>query len=87
MTNKFRFISAALFTSMIFMAPPAALASMRCGTHIITEGGDFAPGQHEVLKRCGEPTSRSGNVWVYKKSSSVSRALYFDDNGRLYRID
>ncbi len=41
--------------------------SMRCGSHIISDGGRSGPGTYEVLKRCGEPTFRQGNSWVYEK--------------------
>ena len=67
-----------------FAAVEPALA-MRCGTHVISAGQQNSPGQYEVLKRCGEPTERYGNTWIYKKGS-VSRELRFDGNGRLLDI-
>lgn len=86
MNNKLKLMIAALFASMLFMEPAAAVGSMRCGTHIISAGGDYAPGQYEVLKRCGEPASRSGRVWMYKKGS-VTKVLHFGGNGTLQRIE
>jgi len=64
-----------------------ALAGMRCGTHIISAGQRDAPGKYEVLKRCGEPTQRYGDSWIYEKSSSVRYELRFDSDGRLIAIE
>ena len=87
MTNKLKLIIASVFLSIIMVEPTFA-ASMRCGTHIITASGSGGPGMYEVLKRCGEPTSRYGKTWTYKKSTSpVNNILYFDSSGHLYRID
>jgi hypothetical protein len=86
MTNKFKLIIASLMLSIVYIEPASAIGSLRCGTHIIQAGGDFAPGQYEVLKRCGEPDSRSGRVWMYKKGS-VTKVLTFGSNGTLQRVD
>ena len=64
----------------------AAAGSMRCGTHIISSGQGNSPGMYEVLKRCGEPTARQGNTWIYERSSSVSRQVRFDSNGVIIEI-
>lgn len=58
-------------------------AYMNCGVHIIEDGRRDAPGKYEVLKKCGEPTFRSGNTWVYE---AKGRTLHFDDSGRLTAI-
>ena len=86
MTNTFKLIGVALVLSMGFMEPAAA-SSMRCGTHIITSGTGNAVGQYEVLKRCGEPTFRQGNTWIYEKSSSVARRVRFNSNGEIVAIE
>jgi len=85
MTNTFKFIAAPMLLSVAFMYPTVASA-MRCGTHIISYGQLNSPGQYEVLKRCGEPTYRQGNTWIYEKSSSVSTQIRFDSNGRILDI-
>ena len=54
-----------VFSTLMFQSVYAA--SMRCGSHLITDGGRTGPGTYEVLKRCGEPTFRQGNSWVYEK--------------------
>lgn len=68
-------------------AQPAVAGSMRCGTHVISSGQNNSPGMYEVLKRCGEPTFRQGNTWIYEKSSSVSTKIRFDRNGNILDID
>ena len=85
MTNTLKFIGATLVLAIGFMEPAAA-SSMRCGTHIISYGQGNSVGQYEVLKRCGEPTFRQGNTWIYKRSSSVERRVKFNSNGEIINI-
>jgi hypothetical protein len=87
MIRKTVLIAATLFISIVTIEPALATGSMRCGTHVITAGQRSAPFKHEVLKKCGEPTSRNGNTWIYKKSSSVSRVVRFGGDGQLYAIE
>jgi len=86
MTSTFKLVGVVLLLAMGFMEPAAA-SSMRCGTHIISSGQGNSPGQYEVLKRCGEPTFRQGDTWVYEKSSSVARKIRFDKNGNILEIN
>lgn len=76
----------ALFTiaSMLYILPASA-GSMRCGAHIIQDGGRNGPGKYEVLKKCGEPVDRFGNSWIYEKSGG-QYTLVFNDNGILLTI-
>lgn len=85
MTKLFKLIAAASLLTLVSVAPASA-DSMRCGTHIISWGQDDSPGQYEVLKRCGEPTFRQGDTWVYEKSSSVSRKIRFNRQGNVIDI-
>ena len=87
MFNKSQFVIAMFFLSVIVIAPFPAEGSMRCGTHLINGGQRSSPYKHEVLKRCGEPTARNGNNWVYKQSSSVTRVVRFDRNGQVSYIE
>ena len=73
-----------LFT---LMPEPAFADSMRCGSHIISTGGLHGPGRYEVLKKCGEPTVRSGNTWIYERPGGVQYVVVFDSNGNLLQID
>ena len=86
MTNMFKLIGVSLLLTVGYIQPAAA-SSMTCGTHIISSGQGNSPGQYEVLKRCGEPTFRQGNTWVYEMSSSVSRRIRFDNNGKILDIN
>ncbi len=70
----------------LLMELALAADSIRCGTHIITAGGLHGPGKYEVLKKCGEPTARSGNTWIYERHGGVRRVV-FDASGNLARID
>ena len=60
-------------------------ASIRCGSHIISDGGRTGPGTYEVLKRCGEPTFRQGNSWVYEKGKK-RYVIVFKDSGQISSI-
>jgi len=68
------------------VATDAALAgSMRCGNHLIEDSGRSAPGKYEILKKCGQPTAKVGNAWVYDRGGS-KRVVHFNDSGRVDRI-
>lgn len=61
--------------------------SMRCGTYLILAGGGKESAMtYEVLKKCGEPVSRTGDTWIYTQGS-VTRVLTFNYEGRLYTIE
>ena len=60
--------------------------SIRCGSHIISDGGRSGPGTYEVLKRCGEPTAREGNAWVYDKGKK-RYVIVFNDSGLVSSIN
>jgi hypothetical protein len=82
MSRKIKTLLAVAALSIAVAEPALA---MRCGTHVISSGQQNSPGKYEVLKRCGEPTERYGNTWIYKKGS-VNRELRFDEQGRLLDI-
>jgi hypothetical protein len=86
MTSTFKVVGVMLLLAIGFMETATA-STMRCGTHIISSGQGNSPGQYEVLKRCGEPTFRQGNTWIYERSSSVSRKIRFDSQGNILDID
>jgi len=86
MTNTDKLIAAAVLLATGSLGPAVA-GSMKCGTHVISSGQGNSPGQYEVLKRCGEPTFRQGNTWIYERSSSVSKKIRFDSNGMILDID
>jgi hypothetical protein len=86
MICKLSWIVAALLLSTLTLEPAFAAGSMRCGTHIISPGRQ-GPGKYEVLKKCGEPTARTGDIWIYEQPGGAKRALRFDASGNLTRIE
>lgn len=87
MTRKLACIFAALLIAAVSIEPAFANGSIRCGTHIVTPGGRHGPGKYEVLKKCGEPTARQGDTWVYEQPRDGKRVLRFDANGNLTRVE
>ena len=85
MTCKSKMFVASVLLSTL-MLEPALADSMRCGRHIISSGGLHGPGKYEVLKKCGEPTVRSGDTWIYDKPGGVKYVVVFDASGYLARI-
>ena len=55
--------------------------SMRCGTHLITDGKKPGPSKAEVKRKCGYPYSESGNRWIYYKGRSVYRLRFSEVSG------
>ena len=73
----------AAFSMLMFQSVYAG--SMRCGSHLITDGGRTGPGTYEVLKRCGKPTFRQGNSWVYEKGNKRI-VIIFNSKGSISSI-
>ena len=65
----------------------ASTGSMRCGNHTIADSGRSGPGKYEVIKKCGQPTERFGNTWIYDRPGRVKKILRFNDAGQLLSID
>ena len=87
MICKSKLIVASVFLLSNLMVEPAfADGSMRCGTHIISSGERSGPNKYEVLKKCGEPTNRSGSTWTYERPGGATRVVVFDSSGKVSRI-
>ncbi len=86
MNCTLKWIVASVLILSILMLESAFAGSMRCGSHIISTGGLHGPGKYEVLKKCGEPTIRSGDTWIYDKPGGVKYVVVFDASGYLARI-
>lgn len=87
MLNKSKLIIASVFLSTLMLEPAMAAGSMRCGSHIISAGGRSGPGMYEVLKKCGDPTERFGNTWIYNQSGGATRTVHFNTEGNVMRIE
>ena len=58
--------------------------SIRCGSHVIEDGGIHRNvTMEEVVKKCGQPSSREVSRLYYKKKG---KRLDFDTEGRLMSI-
>ncbi len=80
-------IVASTFVLLTLMPEPVfASGSMRCGSHIVSAGQRHGPGKYEVLKKCGEPTERNGDTWIYDRGSK-QYVVMFDPSGMLMRIE
>ena len=86
MICKSIWIAASTALLSIFFMQTALADSMRCGTHLLSTGGRPGPGKYEVLKKCGEPTTRSGDTWIYDKPGGKKYVVVFDAAGYLARI-
>ena len=58
--------------------------SIRCGSHVIEDGGIHKDvTMEEVVKKCGQPSSRERSRLYYKEKG---KKLHFDTEGRLESI-
>ncbi len=87
MICKLKWIAASVFLLSSLMLEPAYADSTRCGTHILSSGERHGTDKYEVLKKCGEPTIRAGNTWIYEKSHGAKTIVVFDASGKLSRIE
>jgi hypothetical protein len=87
MTYKSELIVASVFLLSTLLLEPAFADSTRCGSHVISSGQRQGTDKYEVLKKCGEPTTRAGNIWIYKKSGGRKTVMVFDALGKLASIE
>lgn len=86
-TRQIYLFSAAFLVLATIPDMAFAYESIRCGRHIIATGQRNGPTQYEVLKKCGEPQSKMGYTWIYEQRGGPPRAVVFDFNGKLMRIE
>ena len=80
-------ITGMLFGVMCLVGPASATTgSIRCGGHVISDSGRTGPGKYEVIKKCGQPTERFGNTWIYDRAGQTRKILRFNDSGELQSI-
>ena len=83
---KLALIMGVFAVGALVLPEPAAASYLRCGNHIIEDGGRRGPGKYEVLQKCGEPTGRFGDTWIYDRAGEKV-VLRFDPAGMLSRIN
>ena len=76
-----KILAAAIVVSVATL--PALAQEMRCANLLISGDQIHPLLKEQVLKECGEPTSRESNRWYYKKQGKI---LVFNDNGELDHI-
>ena len=79
-------VALVLLSSLLLITPKGQADSIRCGGHLIRDGGSHGSKMYEVLKKCGEPESRAGYTWFYRLHGRYW-ALRFDGNGNLLSIN
>ena len=84
--RKFMFLRVMIFFGLCLSIHSSYADYMKCGTHLISDSSSHRPSKYEVLKKCGEPADRYGNVWIYEKPGYQQRTLQFDGTGRLQSI-
>jgi hypothetical protein len=84
MIKKYCLLAIAAFFALGYMTSASA-GSIRCGVHLIQDGGRNGPGKYEVLTKCGEPVERFGNTWIYVRNGT-RYSITFKDNGQIARI-
>jgi len=65
----------AVFLSVLFMASTGWTLgyTLRCAGVIIKQGDT----EYKVLKRCGEPIYRDGNLWYYDSPGELFKEVTF----------
>lgn len=58
---------------------------VRCGNVLLQSG--VGTSQYLVAQKCGEPTFRDGNRWIYDRGESFITILVFKENGELTFVE
>ena len=61
-------------------------ASMQCGTQFINDDQRDGQSKDKILAMCGEPETKEGNTWYYKKPDGAMFRLHFNGSGELESI-
>jgi hypothetical protein len=77
--------SLALALVLAAFTSSASAATLRCGSHLIQDGGRHGPTMYEVLKKCGEPKKRISYTWIYNIQGKAWQ-LNFSSSGILLTI-
>ncbi|MEP5764479.1 MAG: DUF2845 domain-containing protein [Halieaceae bacterium] len=71
--------------ALLLQPTPSLAASMRCGSHLIEDGGLHGPTMYEVIKKCGQPTQIMSYTYIYEISGRTYE-LRFSGAGILTTI-
>ena len=70
---------------LVFAVQPVSAGVIQCGQSYIQDSERRPSGKYEVQKKCGEPTYKQGNVWVYERAGTKT-VITFDDSGGINSI-
>jgi hypothetical protein len=85
---KNHYLSIAAFAGLL-LTGTAQAGSISCGDAMITDDQPDGQLTQQILEKCGEPTSKDGDDWIYDRSD-VGQGIYilhFDDSGQLDSIE
>ncbi len=76
------------FPFMLLMASTSTVLadSISCGQSMIQGGLTDPVTKDEVLQKCGEPSAKEGNDWIYERDGGATAVLHLNDNGDLESI-
>ena len=70
----------------LFVGQPAVAGTIQCGVHYIQDSERRPSTKYEVLKKCGQPVAKQGNIWVYEQSGGLTKEITFTDAGTVASI-
>ena len=70
----------------LIMGQPAVAGTIQCGVHYIQDAERLPSTKYEVLKKCGEPVAKMGNIWVYEQTGGLKKEIVFTDAGTVASI-
>lgn len=73
----------------LLLAGTVQAGSIYCGDALVTDDQPDGQFQQQILAKCGEPTSRDGDDWLYDRSDvgEGTYVLHFNDSGQLESIE
>lgn len=87
MTKAIHLSLATALAATVLVVTTAEAGSMRCGSHIISDDQRHGIGRYEVQKRCGDPTERYGDTWIYDRPGQARRTVRFGPDGTISNIN
>ena len=85
MKIRYRYIAG--FTGLL-LGGTAQAGSISCGDAIITDDQPDGQFKQQILDKCGQPTSKDGDTWLYDRSDLGwgIYVLHFNGSGQLDSI-
>lgn len=84
--NKSFYATLTCMAALALFPLAANAGSMRCGSHVIQDQQRNGASKYEVLKKCGEPTDKGWDTWIYAKAGKAVYTVKFGANGTVIAI-